>query len=133
MKKTTFWPRLLLVTTLVSATSLVACSLILDKEKDQCASNGDCAKFGSGYTCNAGVCQKPTASTDGAVDPDGAVNPDGGDAGCTPKVPKVSREEFLNETCTDSKCIPFDNCARLGVCEGDAALPALVDPPDGGV
>lgn len=107
-----------------------ACSLILDKNADQCATNADCEKLGAGLVCNAGVCAATTLP-DGAT-PDGAA-PDGGTDGCVPKEPKVSREEFLNETCTDSKCVPFDNCQRVGVCPGDAALPALVDPPDGGV
>lgn len=122
-----------MVATLLSSTSVVACSLILDKNKDQCATNGDCAKFGPAFTCNAGVCATTTTALDGSTLPDGAL-PDGAlpDGGCVPKVPKTSREDFLNETCTDSTCIPFDNCARLGLC-GDAALPALVDPPDGGV
>jgi hypothetical protein len=131
--KNTAWPRLLVLAAALASTSVVACSLILDKNKDQCATNGDCAKFGAGFTCNAGVCSKPTTGTDSSVDPDGAL-PDGAlpDGGCVPKVPKSSREDFLNEACTDSTCVPFDNCARLGLC-GDATLPALVDPPDGGV
>lgn len=109
-----------------------ACSLILDSEKDQCATTADCDKLGVGLACVTGVCVASADSglpgQDGAL-PDGA-SPDGG---CTPKEPKVSSEDFLNETCTDSKCIPFDNCTRLGLCGGDASLPALMDPPDGGV
>ena len=134
MKSNSNWPRLLTLGAIVLATTGAACSLILDKNKDQCTQNGDCARFGAGYTCNAGLCAtRPGVLADGAVEPDGAV-PDGGgeDAGCTPKTPKTTNEDFLNETCTDSKCIPFDNCARLGLCDG-GPLPALVDPPEGGV
>ncbi len=110
-----------------------ACSLILDSEKDQCATTADCDKLGVGLACVTGVC---VASIDDGGPPgkDGAL-PDGAlpDGGCSPKEPKSSREEFLNETCTDSKCIPFDNCQRLGICGDDAGMPVLVDPPDGGV
>lgn len=31
-------------------------------------------------------------------------------------------------TCPDNLCVPFDNCARLGLCAG-ATLPPLVAPP----
>lgn len=112
---------------------LAACSLILDTKKDQCTVDGDCAKFGSTSKCVSGVCSN-TSNTlpDGATPPndsgtDGSVLPDGG---CLPKEPKSSREDFLNETCTDSKCIPFDDCARVGLCDG--GRPPLVDPPEGG-
>ena len=44
---------------------LAGCSLALDSDRDQCASNADCAEFGSGLTCNGGLC----------VDPDGGDGP----------------------------------------------------------
>lgn len=104
-----------------------ACSAILDTNADQCSSDGDCARF-SGRVCRDGVCVLGAATL-----PDGAAG-DGGDAGeagaCVPKVPS-SQDDFLNEPCTNAQCIPFDDCARTGVC--DAALPALLDPPEGGV
>jgi hypothetical protein len=129
MKSKSNWTRLVTLVAIVLAPTGVACSLILDKNKDQCTQNGDCARFGAGYSCNAGLC-----ATRSGVLPDGATDPDGAapDGGCIPKTPKSSTEEFLNEPCTGSTCIPFDNCARLGLCDG-GRLPALVDPPDGGV
>ncbi len=127
------WPKALTLLAIAVATSGAACSLILDKSKDQCAADGDCAKFGAGFSCKAGLC-KSGLLPDGAFPTDGAFLPDGAlaDGGCVPKSPKTSPDEFLNEKCTDSKCIPFDNCARLGLCDG-GPLPTLIDPPDGGV
>jgi hypothetical protein len=100
-----------------------ACSVLLDKNKDQCSQSSDCARFGEGYSCAGGLCTPRTSSLDGATFEDG---------GCAPKIPKTTSSDFLNETCTDSKCIPFDNCERLGLCDA-GPLPALIDPPDGGV
>ena len=107
---------------------LAACSLIVDKEANQCASNADCT---SGAACVDGVCVGGAANAEAGADAlvEGAVE-GGGDADCIPKVP-VSQEDFLNEKCTTATCIDFDNCARLGICDG-GALPALVDPPEGG-
>lgn len=110
-----------------------ACSLIVDKDKDQCASDGDCAPAGKN-TCVQGVCVPIPGSNLGDASPDAdasggdaTTNPD---AGCIPKVP-VTDLDFLNEPCTTAECVPFDNCVRLKVCDG--GLPALVDPPVGGI
>jgi len=101
-----------------------ACSLLVNTDKNQCSADSDCTRPAA---CVQGVCVL------------GAVNPDGGDAqsdgpttdgGCVPK-PPVSPDDFLNEKCTNSECIPFDNCARVGVCDG--GLPPLVTPPTGGI
>ncbi len=109
-----------------------ACSLIVDKDKDQCSSDGDCSPAGRS-TCIEGVCVLATGpiGADSASDApvgDAAKEAEGG--GCVPKVPATDLD-FLNERCTSAECIPFDNCARLGVCDG--GLPALVDPPTGGI
>lgn len=110
---------------------LAACSLILDTKKDQCTVDGDCAKFGSTSKCVSGVCsQSSTTLPDGAPSSDAGTDGSLPDGACIPKEPKTSREDFLNEKCTDSKCIPFDDCARVGLCDG--GLPPLVDPPEGG-
>jgi len=98
------------------AALLTACSLLLDKSKDQCTTSDECAQYGAGLQCIQGVCAAAAAGAAGT---------------CAPQTPKLNNTDFLNEKCTDSKCIPFDNCARLGVCDGN--LPALVTPPDGGV
>lgn len=111
---------------LVSA-FLAACSVLLDKSKDQCTTNGECARFGATYQCVQNVCV-----AGGGLDagPDGAPGGDAGSDACVP-TPKTKNSDFYNEKCTNSSCIPFDNCAKLGICDG--GLPALVTPPDGGV
>jgi hypothetical protein len=122
----------------------VACSALLDTKSDQCATNGDCAHFSATAVCQSGVCVEADISNgaDGAVADgssvpgtdagmDGTVTPvtDAGEAGCTPKVP-TTQTDYLNEKCTTSVCFPFDNCARLGVCDG--SLPPTLTP-DGGL
>lgn len=104
---------------------LGACTFISRTDVDQCTGNADCARFGAGFTCTSGVC---ISGGDGGGSLDGRA-PDGG---CLPKEPKTSDPDFLNEKCTNATCIPFDNCARLGICD-DAGLPELIAPPDGGV
>jgi hypothetical protein len=89
-----------------------ACTALLDHGAAQCASDGDCAHFGSHPYCQEGVC----------------VSSGLGPADCfygTPQQP----EDFLNQ-CTTAQCLPFDNCQRLGLC-GDASDldAALVAPP----
>ena len=117
---------------------VAACSVLLNTSADQCSTNADCAKLSATAVCQSGVCVDNATSggdggaQDGAAPSDGSVT-DGAtvtDAGCTPKVP-VSQSDFLNEKCTNATCIPFDNCARLGLCDG-GSLPALI-VPDGGL
>ena len=109
---------------------MTACSLLVNTDKDQCVADGDCASS-AGAVCREGVCvlasSLPEAGGDGSND---GPNGDGGDAGCTPKVP-TSDPDFLNEKCTNAQCIDFDNCTRLGICDG--GLPPLVTPPVGGI
>jgi hypothetical protein len=50
----------------------------------------------------------------------------GGGPTCFSGTPTTDAE-FFNQ-CTNATCVEFDNCARLGLCNG-AALPALIDPP----
>jgi hypothetical protein len=89
---------------------LAACSLTLNQSKDQCTVDADCASVGASLVCLAGVCSAPVGV--------GGSAGSGGAAACATPAP----------ACPDNLCIPFDNCARLGVCDG-AALPALVAPP----
>jgi hypothetical protein len=122
----------------------VACSALLDTKSDQCSTNQDCAHFSQTAVCTSGVCVESSTSsgadgsvadgnvpgTDAGADADAnGITVDGGDAGCTPKVPQT-QTDYLNEKCTSSVCIPFDNCARLGVCDG--SLPPTLTP-DGGL
>jgi hypothetical protein len=115
---------------------LTACSLIVNKDKDQCSKDGDCAAT-QGAVCLQGVCVPSATTSEAGTDAPADGPPPGTDAGCTPKVP-TSASDFLNEKCTTSECIDFDNCARLGACpnfdggEG-GALPALITPPVGGI
>lgn len=95
-----------------------ACSLLVERSTDQCKSDAECASFGDYSVCSAGLCVKPTSLHDGGAD--------GGD--CFTGKP-ASDPEFFNQ-CTDAGCEPFDNCARLNLCD-DAGLPPLLSP-DGG-
>jgi hypothetical protein len=103
----------------VLALLLGACSLISKTEIDQCSRDQDCNRLGAGLRCSIGVCVR----SDGGGE-DGATT-------CTPKEPKTADLEFLNDKCTNATCIPFDNCTRIGLCDG-GMLPELVAPPDGG-
>ena len=109
---------------------MTACSLLVNTDKDQCSVDGDCAAT-AGAVCRVGVCVLASSLADAGADArcDGPNDSDA-DAGCTPKVP-VSDPDFFNEKCTSAQCIDFDNCARLGVCDG--GLPPLVTPPVGGI
>jgi hypothetical protein len=88
--------------------------------------------------CVDGVCiaSGVDAAPDSSPLGDGATADGSADAGCTPKAP-VTQDDFLNEKCTNAQCLSFDNCARVGLCPGvdggDGGLPALVDPPVGGI
>jgi hypothetical protein len=86
------------------------CSLILDRSDAQCKTDDDCARFGGHPLCEKGVC---VAS---------GLGPDGCFAG-TPK----TQSDYLN-ACSTAACVPFDNCARLGMCDPMTALPQTVDP-----
>jgi hypothetical protein len=87
-----------------------ACSVVVESETNQCALDADCGKFKNGSVCQGGLCVLV-----------GAPQTD-----CFEGKP-VKNEEFLNQ-CTNAQCIEFDNCERLGLCNG-TVLPALVDPP----
>ena len=90
-----------------------ACSVILDRNASQCQTDADCAKFGNHPYCRAGVC----------------VSSGLGPAACTYLAPEQTPQEpgdFLNQ-CSQAVCIPFDDCAHLGVCTD--AGPSLAAPP----
>lgn len=112
------------------ALAMTACSLLVNTDKDQCGADSDCASS-AGAVCREGVCVLAASLPEAGGDApsDGPKGPDG-EAGCTPKIP-TSDLDFLNEKCTSSQCIDFDNCARLGICDG--GLPPLVTPPVGGI
>ena len=86
------------------------CSLILDRSTAQCHTDDDCTRFGGHPLCQGGVCV-----------PSGL-----GPEGCFAGTPQ-SQSDYLN-ACSVAACVPFDNCARLGMCDPMATLPATVDP-----
>ncbi|MDC3953993.1 hypothetical protein [Polyangium jinanense] len=97
-----------------------ACNLIVEGATDQCTTDADCSKFGNGSVCQEGVCVLPGGSSSSS----GSGGSGGGEA-CFSGEP-TNDEQYLNK-CTDATCVDFDNCARLGLCNG-AALPPLVEP-----
>lgn len=111
--------RLLVVAVALGAVT-TACSLVVSNDTVQCSTDNDCKGHAADAVCRSGVCVSP-----------GAAAADGSTATCTPKTP-TSQLDILNEPCTNSSCIPFDDCVRSGLCN-DASLPALLPPGDGGV
>lgn len=85
------------------------CSLIVEKRTAQCATDADCRMFAAQPFCIEGVC----------------VESGLGPVGCFYGTPKTDLEHF--NACTTG-CLDFDNCARLGLCNGEA-LPALLPRP----
>lgn len=87
---------------------LTACSLVVERRSQQCETDGDCAQFNNGSVCQQGACVLASQGTCFSGEP-------------------TKPEQFRNR-CTTADCLPFDNCARVGLC-GSASLPALVAPP----
>lgn len=87
------------------------CSLLLDKETTQCTVDSDCNHFVGGHpVCDEGIC----------------VDQGLGPVGCSIGTPST-QSDYIN-ACSTAKCVPFDNCARLGLCTQAASLPTTVDP-----
>lgn len=92
--------------------AFAGCSLLLDHGTTQCNTDSDCVSLGvqpstSTPTCQSGVCVNTGIP-------------------CFVGAPDASAQ-FLNQ-CSTGACVPFDDCARLGIC-GDADPPDVVDPP----
>lgn len=86
------------------------CSVLLDKDTVQCKIDDDCnAHFEGHPVCERGVCK------------DLGLGP----RGCFLEPPRTTAE-YLN-ACTTSKCVPFSNCDRLGICPG-VQLPPSTAP-----
>lgn len=100
--------RLLIVLVAIGAST---CSLIVEKSAVQCSTDADCVKFAPHPFCVEGVC----------------VESGLGPAGCF-YGQAATDADYLN-ACTSASCIPFDNCARLGLCDAAAPLPALIAHP----
>lgn len=84
------------------------CTLVVDRNRDQCDSDTDCESFGPGLTCRSGVCSSL------------------GPAGCFEGKP-TTQLEYLN-ACSESSHVDFDNCAKLGMCDKGAPLPENMNP-----
>jgi len=104
----TRWAATMAAATLVTTG---ACSVLLDHSATQCQSDSDCAKFGEHPYCQQGVC----------------VSSGLGPADCFYGTPQQS-SDFLNQ-CTVAECLPFDNCQRLGLCNGQSNMNAPLLPP----
>lgn len=114
MKMHTLW----MLTAVGSSTfaMLSACSLVTDTNATQCSQDSDCSKFAQ----NAG----------GAVCKDKLCVVVDGFKGCYPDTP-TTNDQLMN-ACNGGPspaiCIPFDNCATLGLCDGSKPS-APIDPP----
>jgi hypothetical protein len=89
------------------------CSLVLDKQSEQCETNADCDHFGGHPFCSNGYC------VESGLGPENCVLGD----------PK-SQTDYLN-ACSTSKCVAFSNCDRIGLCTDTQKLPPTVDPTNG--
>lgn len=99
---------------------LSACTLLLNRESQQCATNADCAPLGQGLTCVANLCTG-SGSNDGAA-ADGGTDAAVGFDGCFAGTPSTSLE--LLNACTAAQCAP--STARSSVC---ATAVRLLLPP----
>jgi ABC-type phosphate transport system substrate-binding protein len=96
------------------ATLITACSLLLDTGRNQCQSDTDCDFISKQHTCQAGLCS------------------DLGPRGCYAGTPSSTnpdelQSQFKNQ-CSRAQVVPFDNCARLGMCRPTDPLPAAIAP-----
>jgi hypothetical protein len=96
------------------ATSLLlacaACTLLIDHSSPQCQSDSDCTKFGNHPYCQSGVC------VESGLQPSNCFYG-------TPQQP----QDFLNQ-CSVAQCLSFDNCSRIGLCDGGDLSPPLLAP-----
>src|SRR5690242_20235602 len=117
------------VLVVAGAIAMVTTSCSGDETSNPATTTNDASLGPDGTT---GV-DSPTSLPDTASPPPDAA--EGGDAAAALKPPgcfqgkPTTNLELLN-ACTTADYVPFDNCARLGICDG-GALPAL--RPEGGV
>jgi hypothetical protein len=88
-----------------------ACTALIDPNASQCATDSDCEHFGGHPYCQGGVC----------------VASGLGPANCFSGTPEQPTD-FLNQ-CSDSQCLSFDDCARLGECNDASEFDAALPPP----
>lgn len=106
-----------LSTTVAAALLFVAsgCSLLVNRSDVQCETDADCMQFGGHPSCQNKIC----------------VASGLGPEGCQIGEPK-SQSDYLN-ACSTASCVRFDNCERLGICNGDVAPLATMDPVNGAI
>ncbi len=95
-----------------------ACSVMMDRDMVQCETDLDCAELEIGDTAHA-VCRQGVCVDSGL-----------GPRGCFAGAPRTT-VEYLN-ACTIAQSVPFDNCARLGLCSPSAGLPSPTAPQSAG-
>lgn len=101
-----------------------SCSLLVERRDTQCDRDDDCKVF-QNARCDLDqhIC---IPRADGGPDADG-----GGDGACIPLGPNATSVEILNNPCTDSKCVPFDD-HRLKHLGADGGLLPIPDAGGGG-
>ena len=126
------------LTCLLAIGATLSCSLVIDRDANQCTADRDCAGFpGTSCDTRAHLCVTSTPGNDaGIVNPGGgsdgsgdggtSCGEDGGCYACTP-----TNDIQFGNACTDAKCQPFDNRARLKKLPSDGGLTPL--PSDAGV
>src|SRR4051812_28369309 len=90
--------------------ALGGCSFVLDSSARQCTVDSDCDHFGDHPQCVDNVCVL-------------------GPPGCFLGTP-TKQSDFLNQ-CTTSTYSDFNNCSRIGYCDGKQALPTPTTPSTG--
>jgi hypothetical protein len=88
-----------------------ACTAMLDHNAAQCHADADCARFGDHPYCQSGIC----------------VSSGLGPPNCFDGKPQQP-SDFLNQ-CSTAQCLAFDNCSRLGLCNGATDLDAALSSP----
>lgn len=137
--------RLLPTLAAVLLSTTAACTLLLDRSSDQCSSDADCAKFAAGAVCRASVCVSGEIAGEDAAVEAGSSAVDASEPPREASVADAARfghdgcvmiatgatptSDELANACTTADCLPFDNCATLGLCDGGMLG---VVPPEGG-
>jgi hypothetical protein len=94
------------------------CTLAIDRNVVQCNSDSDCATFEASRATHV-VCRQNVCVDSGL-----------GPRGCYSGEP-TNNSQYLN-ACTSAQNVPFDNCARLGLCGANAAPPDPIPPQSAG-
>ena len=102
--------RLIGIALCVLSLATAACTLLLDRSSEQCSTNADCEGLLAGSICQAKVCVLPDGGGGAYEGPKPFEDCFEG----TPTTP----EELQNSCDTAAECVKFDNCDKLGLCDG---------------